>query len=242
MTHEARIIIVDDHPLVRAGLKALLAQEHGFRVVGEADGVAQTLELIREDEPDLVILDLALSDGDGLDLIQRLRRHYPALKILVVSMRDERLYAERVLEAGALGFLDKQAATEQIIEAVHATLAGRHYVDADILDRILERFGGKAQGERSIYDSLSNRELEVLSLIGRGHPTGEIARRLHLSVKTIETHRDNIKRKLGLSSAMELTRAAIQFELGLGATQERGAPAGHRHDALPANSDGRRRS
>jgi len=242
MTHEARIIIVDDHPLVRAGLKALLAQEHGFRVVGEADGVAQTLELIREDEPDLVILDLALSDGDGLDLIQRLRRHYPALKILVVSMRDERLYAERVLEAGALGFLDKQAATEQIIEAVHATLAGRHYVDADILERILERFGGKVQGERSIYDSLSNRELEVLSLIGRGHPTGEIARRLHLSVKTIETHREHIKRKLGLSSAMELTRAAIQFELGVGATQEREDPAGHGHDALPANSDGRRRS
>lgn len=216
MTDQSRIVIVDDHPLVREGLKGLLAQEPDLCVVGEAAGVAEALELVRRDEPDLLVLDLALADGDGLELIERLKSHYPELKVLVVSMRDERLYAERVLNAGALGFVNKQQAAERIIDAVRAALAGRHYVAADIMDRLLERFGGRLQGGRSVYDSLSNRELEVLSLIGRGHSTGEIAKRLHLSVKTIETHRDKIKRKLGLRSAMELTRAAMEFELRQG--------------------------
>lgn len=210
---EARVMIVDDHPLVRAGLRGLISQEPSLCVAGEADGVAGALELVRKDEPDLMLVDLTLADGDGLELIRRLRSHYPALKILVVTMRDEGIYAERALGVGALGFISKNADTAQLIEAVRTTLEGRPYVGADLMQRMQTSGEAKPGTARAAPARLSNRELEVLGLIGRGYSTAQIAECLHLSVKTIESHREKIKRKLGLGSGIELTRLAVQFEL-----------------------------
>ena len=207
-----RILIVDDHPLVRRGLTELIAEEAGLRVCGDAEGTAEALALVKETHPDLVVVDLSLKSGHGLQLLEQIRAYDDRIKLLVSSMHDESVYAERALRAGASGYVNKQEAPTTVISAIREVLAGNVYLSSQMTNRMLQRVidpNGKPSGD--IVDGLSNRELEVFEMIGHGMSTSEIAERLHLSVKTIETYRENIKAKLDLRNASELTRRAVRW-------------------------------
>jgi DNA-binding NarL/FixJ family response regulator len=207
-------MIVDDHPLVRSGFRQLIESEGDLSVCCEAATMSEALQLIKHCKPNLAIIDLSLPDGNGLELIKRLHQQYPNILILVSSMHDEDLFAERALRAGAKGYINKQEAGEEVIVAARRVLDGKIYLSTHIAERLLlERDGNPGAPVLSPVEHLSNRELEVFELIGHGMTTGEIADKLHLSVKTIETHRANIKTKLGLCSAGELTRSAVQWTL-----------------------------
>jgi DNA-binding NarL/FixJ family response regulator len=208
------IMIVDDHPLVRSGFRQLIESETDLNVCCEAATMSEALQLIKHCTPDLVIIDLSLPDGNGLELIKRMRAMQTNTLILVSSMHDEDMFAERALRAGAKGYINKQEAGEQVIVAARQVLDGKVYLSSHMAARLLlEQDGNPRAPMLSPVEHLSNRELEVFDLIGHGKTTGEIADKLHLSVKTIETHRANIKIKLGLSSAGELTRSAVQWTL-----------------------------
>lgn len=207
-----RILIVDDHPLVRSGFVQLISDESDLEVCGEAADEAQALDLVETSRPDLVIIDLSLAGGSGINLIERIKARHDQVAMLVVSMHDESLFAERVLAAGALGYLNKQEAPTNIIKAIRRVLGGKVFLSDRLTERMLDGLTGviNVQGQ-SPMQRLSNRELEVFELIGRGMTTGKIADHLKLSIKTIETHRENIKRKLSLPSGQELTRRAMHW-------------------------------
>lgn len=210
----ARILIVDDHPVVRSGLRMLIDDEPDLFVCGEAGDADEAIRVLDAQKPDLVIVDLSLKGSSGLELIKRIKSRESGSKMLVSSMFDESLYAERVLNAGALGYVSKQEAMEKVIEAIRCVLSGRVYLSAAMSDRMLHRLTRDHQvPERSPVETLSDRELEVFEAIGRGRTTGEIAAHLHLSVKTVETHREKIKAKLGLKSAAELYQYAVRWVL-----------------------------
>ncbi len=208
------ILIVDDHPIVRQGIALLINQQTDLEANCEAGSAEEALELLakRAAPLHLAIVDLSLGGMSGLELVKVLRSRYPELPILVMSMHDESLYAERVLRAGARGYIMKQEATEKIIAALRQILRGEIYVSDRMRNRMLERLiDNRGESSESPLASLSDRELDVLRLIGRGLSTGEIARDLCRSVKTIEAHRANIKEKLGLRGGAELVRFAIQW-------------------------------
>ena len=208
----ARILIVDDHPLVRTGFAQLIGDTHDLEVCGEAGNMADALDLATELKPDLAIIDLSLAGGSGLDLIEHIKARDSEIRMLVASMHDEALYAERVLAAGARGYVNKQEAQDKIILAIRQVLDGKVYLS----DRMTERMiAGMVDGksEKRDIESLSNRELQVFELIGQGISTSKMAEHLNLSVKTIETHQAHIKKKLGLSSAHELTHRAVRWVL-----------------------------
>jgi DNA-binding NarL/FixJ family response regulator len=212
--HTTNIMIVDDHPLVRNGFRQLIESENDLNVCCEAATMSEALQLIKHCQPGLAIIDLSLPDGNGLELIKRMHTQHPEVPILVSSMHDEDLFAERALHAGAKGYINKQEAGEQVIVAARQVLDGKIYLSPHMAERLLLEQDGKPLAPiLSPVEHLSNRELEVFELIGHGMTTGEIADKLNLSVKTIETHRANIKTKLGLSSAGELTRSAVQWTL-----------------------------
>lgn len=197
--------------MTRIGLHADL------RVCGEAAGEDEALNLVRQQQPDLVLIDIALKSGHGIDLIQRIRSQFPAIKMLVISGFSESLYAERALRAGASGFLHKQETSEQLIAAIRTVLRGERYVSPELSQRLLNlALQPSSALPRSPIESLTKRELEVFRLIGEGVATGEIAERLQVSPHTIDTHRENIKRKLNLHTAAELARAAVQWVLETG--------------------------
>ena len=205
-----RILIVDDHPLVRSGFAQLIGDCPDLEVCGEAGDMAEALAQIETTRPDLAIIDLSLAGGSGLDLIERIKSQDKDILMLVASMHDETLYAERVLAAGARGYINKQEAQDSIIRAIRQVLAGRVYLSQQMTDRLLSGLVD-ANGEKRDIDSLSNRELQVFELIGQGVSTSRIAEQLNLSTKTIETHQAHIKKKLGLSSAHQLTQRAIRW-------------------------------
>ncbi len=209
----ARIFIVDDHPLVRSGFHQLIAGEPDLSVCCEAGTVAEALEQLAVHDPDLAIVDISLPDGNGLELIKRMRARAPWVRVLVASMHDEDLLAERALRAGAMGYINKQEAAAMVIGAIRQILKGKIYVSEHVTERLRGVADTGEEPHSSPVEFLSNRELEVFDLIGRGLGTGDIAERLHLSVKTIETYRANIKKKLKLRSAAELSRSAIQWSL-----------------------------
>ncbi len=211
----ARILIVDDHPLVRTGFAQLIGDCPDLEVCGEAGDMAEALRQVESTRPDLAVIDLSLAGGSGLDLIERLRARDPNLLMLVASMHDETLYAERVLAAGAHGYINKQEAQDRIIQAIRKVLGGKIYLSPKMTDRLLDGTIDATNGRRDI-NSLSNRELQVFELIGRGHSASRIAEHLRLSVKTIETHQAHIKRKLALDSAHELTQRAIRWVMEQG--------------------------
>ena len=206
----ARILIVDDHPLVRAGFAQLIGDCADLEVCGEAGDIAEAMRQIETNRPDLAIIDLSLAGSSGLDLIERAHARDRDLLILVASMHDETLYAERALAAGARGYINKQEAQDRIILAIRQVLGGKVYLSQAMTERTLNGMVDAGAEKRDI-DSLSNRELQVFELIGRGHSTSRIAEQLNLSVKTIETHQAHIKKKLGLDSAHELTQRAIRW-------------------------------
>ncbi|MFZ9038313.1 MAG: response regulator [Gammaproteobacteria bacterium] len=205
-----RILIVDDHQLVRSGFAQLIGDCPDLEVCGEAGDMAEALAQIETARPDLAIIDLSLAGGSGLDLIERIKSHDKDILMLVASMHDETLYAERVLAAGARGYINKQEAQDSIIRAIRQVLAGRVYLSQQMTDRLLSGMVD-VNGEKRDIDSLSNRELQVFELIGQGVSTSRIADQLNLSTKTIETHQAHIKKKLGLSSAHQLTQRAIRW-------------------------------
>jgi DNA-binding NarL/FixJ family response regulator len=215
--HRARILIVDDHPLVRSGLRLLIDCEPDLVVCGEAADANEAMRLLESHKPDLLIVDLSLKESSGLELIKRIRTRNAEVKILVSSMFEESLYAERVLSAGALGYVHKQEGMDRVIEAIRCVLSGRVWLSTAMSDRMLRKMtASPAPSTQSPVHTLSDRELEVFELIGRGRSTKDIAKQLYLSVKTVETHREKIKAKLGLASGSELTRAAIQWVLEQG--------------------------
>jgi DNA-binding NarL/FixJ family response regulator len=207
------ILIVDDHPMMRNGLAQLIGNERGLRVCGEADTAAQAMQfLATHPHPmDLVLCDISLPDKNGLELIKDIRALYPQLPILVVSMHDELIYAERVLRAGGRGYIMKQEGGEKFIHAIRQVLSGQIYVSEKMSSRILEIFSGSKNADNSPVGKLSDREFEVFELIGRGKGTREIAELIHLSVKTVEVHRANIKAKLAIKTATDLVRFAVRW-------------------------------
>src|SRR6516164_5169937 len=207
-----RILIVDDHPLVREGLIGLLAAQSDFVVCGEAAGVAEARELVLSTKPDVVIIDLTLSDGTGLELIKDLRAKCPDIRLLVLSMHDESLYAERALRAGAVGYVNKHEASRTIVQAVRTILAGKLYLSPNMTELVVQRaFVAGADLSRPAVDRLTEREREVFELIGQGLSSRQIAVKLEVSPKTVETHREHIKEKLELTTAAELTKYAVEW-------------------------------
>jgi DNA-binding NarL/FixJ family response regulator len=210
-----RILIVDDHPIVRQGLAMLIRRERDLCAFTEAEGVSQAITSFRETQPDLVIVDVSLQNGSGIELCKELVALQPDVKILVCSMHDETLFAERALRAGAKGYINKEEASEQLVAAIRRVLEGRVYLSERMTDRMLSRklTNGRENSEKSSIELLSDRELEVFEQIGHGVTTRQIAEKLHLSPKTVETYRENIKVKLNLSNSAELSRHAVQWVL-----------------------------
>ena len=214
ISNPTRVMLVDDHSLVRDGLAELINAQGDLHVCAQASDVSTALRLIREHKPELIVVDLMLRDGSGTELIKQVVELDSDIRILVCSMHDESLYAERVLAAGAMGYVSKQEPSRIVLEAIRRVLEGRVYTSEDIAERVVRRATGKSDaGEGSAIDVLSDRELEVLGLLGQGLSTREIAERLELSTKTIDTYRENIKVKLGLKNANELLRFAVAWTL-----------------------------
>ncbi len=209
----AKILIVDDHPSVREGLAMRISLDADLEVCGEADSEDQALALVKQTGPDLVLIDISLKSGHGIELIKRIRSLDPAIKMLVVSGFQESLYAERAFRAGALGYLNKQESNEKMIEAIRTVLAGQRFLSPEISRRLVEQALGGSNATKTPIERLTDRELEIFRMIGEGLTTSAIANRLFLSTHTIDTHRENIKRKLAVSTAAELSRAAVQWLL-----------------------------
>jgi DNA-binding NarL/FixJ family response regulator len=206
-----RILIVDDHPMMRDGLRLLIANESDLEVVGEADDAAEALTEAERLKPDIAIVDITLRSSNGLDLIKDLQIRSPRTAVLVLSMHDESLYAERVLRAGGRGYIMKQEGGVRIMEGIRQVANGHTYVSPAVSARIIESFSGHARSEKSAVEQLTDREFEVFQLIGQGLSTKEMADKLRVSVKTIEVHRVNIKEKLGIPTAPELIRYAVRW-------------------------------
>ncbi len=206
------IIVVDDHPLFRKGVVQMLAQEADLEVRGEAESAPAALDLMRRTPVDLAIIDIGLhGSSNGIDLTKSIKAEHPHLPVLVLSMHDEALYADRALRAGARGYLMKREALDSVLIAVRSVLDGEIYLSPAMSKRmIFEHIHGPPEAKSAI-EKLSDRELEVLQLIGQGHEIREIAKELHLSPKTVEAHRANIKEKLNLSNAREVVRFAVQW-------------------------------
>jgi DNA-binding NarL/FixJ family response regulator len=210
----SRVLIVDDHPAVRDGLAVRIASQPDLEVCGEAADVGDALELVESTRPDVVVVDIQLKTGDGLDLVKRLKDRDDSVRILVWSVYPDKLYAERALRAGALGYINKEHTTGRIVDAIRRVRDGKFFLCEEMAESLLSKtVGGTQPADESPIESLSDRELEVFRLIGEGLSTGQIAKRLHLSRHTIDTHRQRIKEKLGLASASELTRAAMRWLL-----------------------------
>jgi DNA-binding NarL/FixJ family response regulator len=205
-----RILIVDDHPMMRDGLRGLIANEPDLEVCGEAEDAPAALDLAQSLKPDIAIVDITLRSSNGLELIKDLHFRSPQTAVLVLSMHDESLYAERVLRAGGRGYIMKQEGGKKIIEGVRRILSGAAYVSENISARILDGISGRGQNQSAVA-SLTDREFEVFQLIGQGLSTAEMAEKLHVSVKTIEVHRVNIKNKLGVPTLPELIRFAVRW-------------------------------
>jgi len=207
-----KILIVDDHPILRKGLAMVIDQEPDLVVAGEAEDVPGGLDMIEAVKPDVVIVDISLPGVDGIELIKTMKLKYRDLPALVVSMHDETLYAERALRAGARGYIMKQEAVDKVLVAIRKVLKGEIFVSDRITTKMLETLiSGDAKGVSTPLDLLSNRELTVFRLIGQGFKTSQIADKLHLSVKTIESYRSHIKEKLRLSNGNDLMKYAIQW-------------------------------
>ncbi|MHC4626488.1 MAG: response regulator transcription factor [Planctomycetota bacterium] len=210
--NKTRILIVDDHPIVRQGLAELINHEEDFVVCGQAEDYHEALTAVGQCDPDMAVVDISLKETSGLELIKDIHLQHPDLPILALSMHDETLYAERALRAGAMGYIMKQEATENVIAAIRRVLGGEIYVSDRMASRMVRKLvTGQTVTNASPVDSLSDRELEVFRLIGKGHGTRQISERLCLSVKTIETYRAHIKDKLALADAAELLQYAIQW-------------------------------
>lgn len=214
-----RILIVDDHPLIREGLTSMLSRQDDLQVCGEATDADTAMAQITKLRPDLVLLDMSLKSGTGLDVLKRLKTEKGSdadyeTRVLVHSMYEDSLYADRVLQAGAMGYINKQESPETVLVAIRRVLSGKVYLSPELTQRLLDRAVGQSpKPALGTIECLTDRELEIFRLIGEAVPTRVIADRLFLSVHTIETHRENIKKKMGIRNASELSQRAVQWVL-----------------------------
>jgi DNA-binding NarL/FixJ family response regulator len=213
MNPKKKILLVEDHPIFRLGLAELINQEADLTASGESKDVASAIQEIETVLPDLIIADISLKNSDGIDLVRHVKKHHPHIPVLVLSMHDEYLYAQRALHAGARGYIMKQEAMESVVAAIHHVLAGKVYLNETVKEHILSNITGTTDLRRKApIDRLTDREIQVFKLIGRGFSSREIAVRLFVSIKTIGTYRERIKAKLNLKHANELVRCAVHFE------------------------------
>ena len=208
-----RVVIVDDHELLRDGMIELLANEPQLEFCGEAAGESEAMALVREQRPHLLIVDVALAEGNGINLIKRVMAHDETVRAIVCSMYDEGLYAERCLRAGAWGYVHKQAPARTVLDALHQVLAGNVYLSPRMTKRFINAKHLVRQPAGSAIERLTDRELEVFTLIGQGLMNAQIAEQLHLSPRTVETYRERLKTKLDLKTSAELNRRAVQWVL-----------------------------
>ena len=206
-----RVILVDDHPIMRHGLAQLIRAEEGLNVIGEAGNAREGLEVVGKLKPDLAVIDLTLPDKNGLELVKDIRAMHPATQCLVLSMHDETMYGERALRAGARGYVMKEEAADQLVTAIHKVLGGGLYVSESLNARMLEQVTGAARSKAAGMDSLTDRELEILTMIGKGVATKLIASQLSISARTVEAHRAHIKEKLSMTDGAALVRYAVQW-------------------------------
>jgi DNA-binding NarL/FixJ family response regulator len=213
MPNKKKILIVEDHPIFRLGLAALINQEQDFLAFGESKDVGPAIEEIAAHKPNLIITDITLKNSDGIDLVKHVKKHHKTIPVLVLSMHDEYLYAQRALYAGARGYIMKQEAMESVVTAIRHVLSGKIYLNEKIKEHILSNIS-ETPGtlEKKPIDRLTDRELQVFRMIGRGFSSRDIAERLFLSIKTVGTYRERIKGKLNLKHANELIRCAVHFE------------------------------
>lgn len=213
-----RVLIVDDHDIVRHGYSQLLGTDPNFEICGESANSSEAMRLVYETQPDLALIDITLQNGHGLELCKEIRvwseQNNHDIKLLVVTAHDEEMYAERALHAGASGFLNKGETTKRLLEAIHQVMEGRIFLSQSMTERILSRLiSGHYEENQSPLENLSDRELEVFELIGKGMTTREVAEHLDLSPKTVETYRENLKVKLNLGNANQLVCAAVHHLL-----------------------------
>jgi DNA-binding NarL/FixJ family response regulator len=209
----ARVLIVDDHPAVREGLAVRVSSQPDLEVCGQAADAVEALDLVKTAHPDVIVLDIQLKTANGLHLIDRIKALDPSIRILVWSMYSDALYAHRALQAGALGYINKENTTGRIVDAIRRVRDGRIYLCEEIAEQLIAQAVGAKHGIASGVESLSDRELEIFRFIGQGLSTSQIAQRLHRSGHTVQVHRQAIKRKLNLNTASELNRAAAQWML-----------------------------
>lgn len=208
------ILLIDDHEMVRTGLRSILAAQADLHVCAEASSLQEAIAAAESHQPQLALVDLQLNHGNGIEAVQELKSRYPGIRLLVVSMHDENLYAERALRAGAHGYICKTEAAVNLINAIHRVMDGRHYVSESVNERILSNASGDdAEFPESRIGLLSDRELQTFELIGDGMTAREISGKLGVAVKTVNTFRENIKAKLKIESANRLTRVAIEWKL-----------------------------
>jgi DNA-binding NarL/FixJ family response regulator len=212
MEGRKNIVIVDDHPTTREGLRSVINREPDLMVCGEAANAKQAMDAVEKLAPDLLLVDITMPGRNGLELVKDLKAVHPQLAILAISMHDDSLYAERMLRAGAGGYISKQQPPEELIRAVRQVLASHVYLSPEASERLLQRFSGKLQPNRSPMEILTDREFEIFQLIGEGRSSKEIARQLHLSVKTVAVHNANIRQKLKIKSTAQLIRFAVHSE------------------------------
>jgi len=212
MAQKAKILLVDDHPLVREWLATLINQQADLEVCGETDSAPTALQMIGHVNPEIAIVDISMERGSGLELIKDIKAHHPHVMVIVLSMHDEALYAERALRAGARGYLMKREATKNVLQAIRCVLGGKLHVSDKMAILLAEKFvDGRLSKQGSLVEKLSDRELEVFQLLGRGYTTRRIAEELHVSFKTIQAFSARIKEKLGLMTATELLLEAVRW-------------------------------
>jgi DNA-binding NarL/FixJ family response regulator len=210
----SRVLLVDDHPLMREALRESIDRQNDLVTCGEASDAASAMGALESSHPNLVLLDLTLGEDSGLDLLKRMLVADSSVRVLVLSMHDDTLYAERAIRAGAKGYINKRESSATIVSAIRTILKGDIYVNSKVMGRVLHRLTGrKAETAGVVEEQLSDREMETFELIGAGMGSREIAQRLHVSVKTVEAYRERIKAKLGLSSSPELARRAVEWVL-----------------------------
>jgi DNA-binding NarL/FixJ family response regulator len=207
------VLLVDDHPILRKGLAQMINMEQDLAVCGEAEEAGKAFELVGTLHPDVAVVDISLKTGNGIELVKNIKARYPELPVLVLSMHDESLYAERALRAGSLGYIMKEEATEQVLVAIRRVLKGEIFLSEKMKSRMLQQLttGGRNKVVVSPIENLTDRELEVFRLIGEGRSTRQIAGELHLSVRTVEAYREYIKSKLNLRNATELVQHAFHW-------------------------------
>ncbi|MFC5457632.1 response regulator [Prosthecobacter fluviatilis] len=206
-----RIVLIDDHPIMRHGLAQLIRAEDGLDVIGEAGSAREGLDVVAKLRPDLAVVDLTLPDKNGLELVKDIRALHPSTQCIVLSMHDETLYGERSLRAGARGYVMKEEAADHLVAAIHKIISGGLYVSEALNARMLEQVTGATRSKATGMDALTDRELEILALIGKGVATKIIASQLSISARTVEAHRAHIKEKLGMSDGAALVRYAVQW-------------------------------